>query len=55
MFKQYLIYYDNQLVGSVMALSHQSAFEKGCKMVKVSASAFSGTASRLVKAVCSTQ
>ena len=51
MFYQYFVYYDGQFVGTVMALSQQSALDKGCQLVGVSASAYSGKASRLVEVV----
>jgi len=51
MFNQYFVYYDGRFVGTVMALTEGSAFEKGCQMVGVSASAYSGKARRLVEVV----
>jgi hypothetical protein len=51
MFHQYFVYYDGQFQGTVMALSEQSAYEKGCQMAGVSASAYSGRARRLVEVV----
>ena len=37
--------------GTVMALSEQSARDKGCQLVGVSASAYTGKARRLVEVV----
>lgn len=51
MFHQYFVYYDGQFAGTVMALSEQSARDKGCQMVGVSASAYTGRARRLVEVV----
>jgi hypothetical protein len=51
MFHQYFVYYDGQFQGTVMALSEQSAFDKGCQLVGVSASAYSGKARRLVEVI----
>ena len=50
MFYRYNIYYDGILIGTVNALSEQSAITKGCKLAKVSASAYGGNAIRLVTA-----
>ena len=49
MFHQYFVYYDGRFAGTVMALNENSAREKGCQLVGVSASAYSGKASRLVE------
>jgi len=49
MFKQYFVYYDGRFVGTVMALSEQSAKDKGAQMCGVSASAYTGKARRLVQ------
>ena len=51
MFNQYFVYYDGRFVGTVMALSENSAQEKGCQLVGVSASAHTGKARRLVEVV----
>ena len=51
MFRQYFVYYDGQFVGTVMALSESSAMDKGCQLVGVSASAYTGRARRLVEVV----
>jgi hypothetical protein len=51
MFNQYFVYYDGQFVGTVMALSESSAKDKGCQLVGVSASAYSGKSRRLVEVV----
>jgi len=51
MFNQYFVYYDGRFVGTVMALHEQSAHDKGCQLVGVSASAYSGRARRLVEVV----
>ena len=51
MFQQYFVYYDGQFAGTVMALSESSAMDKGCQMVGVSASAYTGRAHRLVEVV----
>ena len=51
MFHQYFVYYDGQFQGTVMALSEQSAHDKGCQMVGVSASAYTGRARRLVEVI----
>jgi hypothetical protein len=51
MFHQYFVYYDGQFQGTVMALSEQSARDKGCQMVGVSASAYTGRARRLVEVI----
>jgi len=51
MFRQYFVYYDGRFQGTVMALSEQSALDKGCQMVGVSASAYSGRARRLVEVI----
>jgi hypothetical protein len=51
MFNQYFVYYDGQFKGTVMALSEQSAKDKGCQLVGVSASAYTGKARRLVEVV----
>ena len=48
MFYQYRVYYDGQFQGTVMALSEQSAKDKGCQLAGVGASAYSGRASRCV-------
>jgi hypothetical protein len=48
MFHQYAVYYDGRYVGTVTALSHGSAVDKGCQLVGTSASAYSGKARRLV-------
>lgn len=50
MFNRYNIYYDGILIGTVNALTEQSAIDKGCKLAKVSASAYGGRAIRLVTA-----
>jgi hypothetical protein len=49
MFHQYSVYYDGKFQGNVMALSEHSALDKGCQLVGVSASAYSGKARRLVE------
>jgi len=49
MFRQYFVYYDGCFVGTVMALSEQSAKDKGAQMCGVSASAYTGKARRLVQ------
>jgi len=49
MFHQYSVFYNGRFQGKVMALSEQSALDKGCQLVGVSASAYSGKASRLVE------
>ena len=51
MFHQYFVYYDGRFVGTVMALHEKSAHDKGCQMVGVSASAYTGKARRLVEVV----
>lgn len=51
MFHQYFVYYDGQFQGTVMALSEQSAHDKGCQLVGVSASAYSGKSRRLVEVI----
>jgi len=51
MFHQYFVYYDGRFAGTVMALSEQSAKDKGCQLVGVSASAYTGKARRLVEVV----
>lgn len=51
MFNRYSIFYNEEFVGYVMALSDYSAWEKGCQIVGTGASAYSGKASRLVKAI----
>jgi hypothetical protein len=51
MFRQYFVYYDGQFVGTVMALSENSALDKGCQLVGTSPSAYSGKARRLVSVV----
>ena len=51
MFKQYFVYYDGRFAGTVMALSEQSARDKGAQMVGVSASAYTGRSRRLVEVV----
>ena len=51
MFRQYFVYYDGRFVGTVMALSESSAMDKGCQLVGVSASAYTGRARRLVEVV----
>ena len=51
MFHQYFVYYDGRFAGTVMALTEQSARDKGAQMVGVSASAYTGRASRLVEVV----
>jgi hypothetical protein len=51
MFYRYRVYYDGQFMGTVMALHENSAHEKGCQMVGVSASAYSGKSRRLVEVV----
>ena len=48
---QYFVYYDGRFQGTVMALSEQSAKQKAGQMVGVSASAYTGRASRLVEVV----
>ena len=50
MFQRYNIFYDGKLIGQVMAMTHQSALDKGGRLAGVSASAYGGRASRLVKA-----
>jgi hypothetical protein len=51
MFRQYFVYYDGRFAGTVMALSEQSARDKGAQMVGVSASAYTGKARRLVEVI----
>ena len=51
MFHQYSVYYDGKFQGNVMALSEHSALDKGCQLVGVSASAYTGKARRLVEVV----
>ena len=51
MFSRYKVYYDGVLLGTIRALSEGSAFDKGCSLAGVSASAYSGRSSRLVKVV----
>jgi hypothetical protein len=51
MFNQYFVYYDGRFAGTVMALSENSAREKGCQLVGVSASAYTGRARRLVEVI----
>ena len=51
MFQQYYVYYDRKFQGTVVALSEQSALDKGCRMAGVSASAYSGRSRRLVEVV----
>lgn len=48
MFYRYQVFYDGNFIGVVNALSEASARDKGCKLVGVSASAYSGKARRLV-------
>lgn len=50
MFNLYKIFYDGTLIGTVYALTEQSAIDKGCQMAKVTASAYGGRAIRLVTA-----
>lgn len=51
MFHKYSVFYDMKWIGDVMALSESSAREKGCQLARVSASAYSGPARRLVHVV----
>jgi len=51
MFHQYFVYYDGQFQGTVMALSEQSARDKGAQLAGASASAYTGRARRLVEVV----
>jgi len=51
MFNQYFVYYDGRFKGTVMAINERSAKDKGCQMVGVSASAYTGKARRLVEVV----
>ena len=51
MFNQYFVYYDGRFVGTVMALSENSARDKGCQLAGVSASAYTGRARKLVEVV----
>ena len=51
MFHQYFVYYDGRFKGTVMALSEQSARDKGAQLCGVSASAYTGRAHRLVEVV----
>ena len=48
MFHYYDVFYDGNLIGRVKALSENSALEKGARLAGVSASLYSGRASRLV-------
>lgn len=48
MFSSYRVYYDGKFVAIVNALSEKSAVDKGCQIVGVSASAYTGKARRLV-------
>ena len=50
MFHRYNITYDGVFIGQVVALSEQSAIDKGSVLAKVGASAYGGNAIRLVKA-----
>jgi hypothetical protein len=50
-FHQYFVYYDGQFAGTVMALTESSARDKGCQLVGVSASAYTGKARRLVEVI----
>lgn len=55
MFNQYFVYYDGRFVGTVMALSEQSAKDKGAILaskvtgIARSASKYSGLSSRLLE------
>ena len=51
MFHQYFVYYDGRFAGTVMALSENSARDKGAQLVGVSASAYSGRSRRLVEVI----
>ena len=51
MFERYRVYYDGKYIGQVMALTKCSAHDKGCKMVGVSASAYTGRAHHRVTVV----
>lgn len=49
MFRKYNVFYRGQYQGTVNALSEQSAKEKGCQLVGVSASRYTGKARREVE------
>jgi hypothetical protein len=51
MFREYFVYYDGRFAGTVMAMSENSARDKGAQLVGVSASAYTGKARRLVEVV----
>ena len=48
MFSRFNVFYDGVFVCQIYALSENSAIDKGCQIVGVSASRYSGKARRLV-------
>jgi len=51
MFNQYFVYYDGRFIGTVMALTEQSARDKGGQLAGVSASAYTGRSRKLMEVV----
>jgi hypothetical protein len=50
MLRKYNVFYDGNFVCQVYAMHENSAIDKGCQVIGVSASAYSGKARRLVTA-----